>query len=109
MWSADEGRTQLLDEYLWTFAQHSFVPHARWTGRGEMDDPVVLVSGSVANPNSADTLVVVDRLDDPSQAAGFTEIHDLVAQIVGDGDKHKLWEQAGFEVMQVAGLGKHGG
>ncbi len=69
VWVADGGRAGVLDEYLWTFAQSSFVPHALWDGSGELDDPVAIVTGTLANPNRADVLVIGDRLARPDRGA----------------------------------------
>ena len=103
-WVDDSGRATMFDEYLWTHAQHSFVPHALWGGEGEIEDPVAVVTGSLANPNRADTLVVVDRLTDPTAAAGFGEIHDLATQAPEDEGRRAAWEAAGFAVTEVRGV-----
>ena len=93
VWVADEGRRQILDDYLWTFEKLSFVPHILWSpGLGEVDDPIVLV-GEMANPNRATTLVVGDDLPDGPWAASFETVHDLVA---GDDDgaaRRAFWDR----------------
>jgi DNA polymerase-3 subunit chi len=96
VWLSDAGRAATLDEYLWTFAQYSFVPHALWNGHDAMDDPVAVVTGALSNPNRADVLVVGDRLAVPAEAAGFAEVHDLVASGSEDAGKQEAWEAAGF-------------
>jgi DNA polymerase IIIc chi subunit len=103
-WVDDSGRARMFDEYLWTYAQHSFVPHVLWNGAGEVEDPVVVVTGSLANPNRADTLVVVDRLSDPAAAAAFPQIHDLASQAVEDQGRREAWEAAGLPVSEVRGV-----
>lgn len=103
-WVDDSGRARMFDEYLWTHAQHSFVPHALWGGEGEIEDPVAVVTGTLANPNQADTLVVVDRLTDAQAAAGFAEIHDLATQAAEDEGRRASWEAAGFAVTEVRGV-----
>jgi DNA polymerase IIIc chi subunit len=78
VWVADEGRLHVLDEYLWTFEQLAFVPHAVWAENlGDLSEPVVLVS-SPANPNAADILVVGDDPPPGRWAATFAEVHDLI-------------------------------
>lgn len=103
---SDAGRAGLFDAYLWTFAQHSFVPHARWSGSGDLEDPVALIAGPPARPNDADVLVVADRLADPSAAAAFEEVHDLVASGPEDEGKVEAWRAAGFTVREVTGVGR---
>jgi DNA polymerase IIIc chi subunit len=103
-WVDDSGRARMFDEYLWTYAQHSFVPHVLWSGAGEAEDPVVVVTGSLANPNRADTLVVVDRLPDPAAAATFPQIHDLASQAAEDQGRREAWEAAGLPVSEVRGV-----
>ncbi len=102
---SDRGRAAVLDEYLWTFAQNSFVPHALWDGAGSPDEPVVIVAGSLANPNGASVLVVGDRLDEPGAAREWDEIHDFVTGAAEDEGKRAAWAAAGFEVREVAGVG----
>ncbi len=103
---ADTGRAGMFDAYLWTFAQHSFVPHALWSGSGELEDPVALIAGPPARPNGADVLVVADRLGDPASASGFEEIHDLVASGPEDEGKAEAWLAAGFKVREVTGVAR---
>jgi DNA polymerase-3 subunit chi len=106
VWVSDEGRAGILDDFLWTFAQHSFVPHLRWNGRdAEVEDPVVLVTGQLANPNEATVLIIADLLAEPRQAADFAEIHDLLTPAAEDTGKQEAWEAAGFAVTLVSGLG----
>lgn len=109
VWVADPGRAAILDQYLWTFSQSAFVPHARWDGSGEAEDPVVIVSGSFVVPGGADTLLVVDRLPDPAAAAGFAAIHDLDAGGPEDAGKEDSWREAGFEVAARSGAPAGGG
>ena len=93
VWVADEGRRQILDDYLWTYEKLAFVPHLLWSPQlGEVEDPVVLV-GEPANPNRADVLVVGDELPPGTWAAGFEEVHDLIGP-GDDGDRRRtFWER----------------
>ncbi|HVN75182.1 MAG TPA: DNA polymerase III subunit chi [Thermoanaerobaculaceae bacterium] len=105
VWVSDRGKAAVLDQYLWTFSQNSFVPHALCDGGGEADEPVAVVTGSLANPNGAEALVVADRLAEPAAAAAWPEIHDVAAGTAEDEGKKEAWEAAGFEVREVRGLG----
>ncbi len=100
VWISDAGRAGMFDDYLWTFAQASFVPHSLWNGQGSCDDPVVVATGTLGSPNAASALVIVDRLADPAQATAFAEVHDFVAQGAEDAGKKESWEQAGFTVRE---------
>jgi DNA polymerase IIIc chi subunit len=102
-WVGDSGRAATFNEYLWTFAQHSFVPHALATDAADVDDPVVVVTGELSAPNGADVLVVVDALADCATAEGFAEIHDFVSQSPEDAGKRAAWELAGFHVVAPGG------
>jgi DNA polymerase IIIc chi subunit len=102
---SDRGRAAVLDEYLWTFAQNSFVPHALWDGNGDADEPVAIVAGTLVNPNRAETLVVADRLPDPTVALEWSEVHDLVTAAAEDEGKREAWEATGFSVREVRGIG----
>ena len=93
VWVADEGRRQILDEYLWTFQKLAFVPHSLWgPGLGEVDEGIVLV-GEPTNPNRATVLVVGDDPPDGEWAASFDEVHDLIAAGAAGDDRRAFWER----------------
>jgi DNA polymerase-3 subunit chi len=93
VWVADEGRRQILDDYLWTFRKLAFLPHIIWSSElGEVEDPVVLV-GEPANPNSATVLVVGDDPPPGAWAATFEEVHDLLAPGEAGEERRSYWEQ----------------
>jgi DNA polymerase IIIc chi subunit len=100
---SDGGRAAMLNDYLWTFAQHSFVPHVMWDGRGEVGDPVVVVTGALANPNASGVLVIGDTLGEPRDAAPWNEVHDFVSAAPEDEGKAGTWQEAGFEVEEKGG------
>lgn len=105
-WVADGGRASTFDEYLWTFAQHSFVPHALAASGEEVEDPVAVVTGALANPNHAEVLVIVDLLPNVQDAAGFAEIHDFVTLAPEDAGKVEAWSSAGVSVDDKGGAGR---
>ena len=93
VWVADEGRRQILDDYLWTFRKLAFVPHAVWSPEvGDLDDPVVLV-GEPVNPNRATVLVVGDDPPPGAWAATFDEVHDLIPPGPGGEERSTFWER----------------
>ncbi len=104
VWLSDRGRAAMFDEYLWTFAQHSFVPHVLWNGGDDVDDPVVIVTGNLARPNGGDVLVVVDGLADPAEASGFVEVHDFVTRAADDAARTEAWRSSSFNVKEVRGV-----
>ena len=93
VWVADQGRRQILDDFLWSFERLSFVPHAIWSSElGEIDEAVALV-GEPINPNRAQVLVVGDELPPAEWAAAFAEVHDLIPA-GPDGDQRRgFWKQ----------------
>lgn len=98
VWVADEGRRQILDDYLWTFEKLAFVPHLLWGPElGEVEDPIVLV-GEPANPNRASVLVVGDELPAEEWAGTFDEVHDFIPP--GDeGEQRSLaWKGLGRDL-----------
>ena len=92
VWVGDEGRRQILDDYLWTYARLGFLPHTLWsTNMGDVDDPIVLV-GDEARPNNAAVLVVADGLPPGQWAASFEAVHDFIPP--GDeGTERRSWWQ----------------
>jgi len=104
VWFSDAGRAEVLNQYLWTFSQSSFVPHGMWREGDPVEDPVVLVVGSVGSlPEEYETLVVADRAEDLTPFARFVEIHDLVARSAEDQGKREAWQAAGFAVQDAGG------
>jgi DNA polymerase IIIc chi subunit len=101
-WVSDAGRAATFNEYLWTFAQHSFVPHGLSDGSGESDDPVAVVTGLLANVNGADTLVIVDTLPEFAHAREFAEVHDFVTMAPEDAERVAAWEREGFTVAEAS-------
>jgi DNA polymerase IIIc chi subunit len=93
VWVADEGRRQILDDYLWTFQKLAFLPHILW-GRslGEVEEAIVLV-GEPANPNRATVLVVGDDLPPGAWAATFDEVHDLIAPNEDGEERRAYWSR----------------
>lgn len=98
---SDAARASVLDEYLWTFSQPSFVPHVVWNGAGAVEEPVALVVGELANPNGADTLVIGDHLAELAGAAAFVEVHEVLARTAEDEGKAEAWGAAGFTVERA--------
>ena len=93
VWVADEGRRQILDDFLWTFRKLAFIPHVVWSeSLGEVDDPVVLV-GETVNPNRATVLVVGDDPPPGTWASTFEEIHDLIAPGEDGEERTAFWER----------------
>lgn len=93
VWVADEGRRQILDDYLWTFQKLAFLPHVLWGPElGEMDDPVVLV-GEAANPNRATVLVVGDDPPPGGWAATFDEVHDFIPPGETGDERRAFWDR----------------
>jgi DNA polymerase IIIc chi subunit len=105
VWVADEGRRQILDDYLWTFQKLAFLPHVPWgPNLGEVEEAIALV-GEPANPNQATVLVVGDDLPPGAWAATFDEVHDLIAPGEGGEKRRAFWDrwQDHPESVDVAG------
>jgi DNA polymerase IIIc chi subunit len=93
VWVADEGRRQILDDYLWTFQKLAFLPHLLWgPDLGTVEEPVVLV-GEPANPNGASILVVGDDPPPGAWAASFDEVHDLIPPGEDGQRRAEFWER----------------
>lgn len=101
VWLADPGRAGLLDDYLWTFSQSSFVPHGRWVAGGDAVDPVTILEGSVMNPGGAKTVVLAEPLHDVAGLEFFQEIHEVCGG-AAEQERREFWRRAGFEVETKA-------
>ena len=93
VWVSDEDRLRILDDFLWTADKLGFLPHAVAAEGVDMaGEPVVLVCRPV-NPNRAAVLVVGDGLPPLDWAAGFDEVHDLVAPDAAGDERRAHWQQ----------------
>ena len=93
VWVADEGRRQILDDYLWTFQKLAFLPHVLWApDLGEVEESIALV-GEPVNPNRATILIVGDDPPPGAWAATFDEVHDLIVPGQGGEERRAFWER----------------
>jgi len=98
VWVEDEGRRQILDDFLWTFRQLSFVPHRIWvSGMESPVEPVVLV-GEAVNPIAARVLVVGDEMPPLEWAAEFEEVHDLIPPGEAGEARTAAWRKTGWPI-----------
>ncbi len=98
VWVADDGRRDVLDDYLWTFRQLSFVPHCQWTpGMEPIDEPIVLV-GEAADPAGARVLVIGDEIPPIDWVLRFDEVHDLIPPGAEGVSRTERWREAGLSV-----------
>ncbi|MCP4895569.1 MAG: DNA polymerase III subunit chi [bacterium] len=95
VWVDDEGRRQILDDYLWTYSRLGFLPHSVWAASmGVVDDPVVLV-GEEGTPNGAKVLVVGDGFPPLNWAGSFETVHDFIPPGEEGEKRRDLWHQFG--------------
>ena len=93
VWVADDGRRQILDDYLWTFQKLAFLPHVLWGPElGDVEESIVLV-GEPTNTNGATVLVVGDDPPPGAWAATFDEVHDLVPPGESGERRVEFWER----------------
>jgi DNA polymerase III subunit chi len=76
--AADEHQARQLDELLWTFKQHSFVPHARYPVAADETAPVLI--GVDAEPDCAAEVLINLADEVPAGYARFQRIAELVDQ-----------------------------
>ncbi len=63
------SRLPHLDDWLWTYRDDSFLPHALYDEAEAARQPILLTTG-FENPNGADALFLVDGAD-PGDLSGF--------------------------------------
>jgi len=93
IWVTDQGRLQILDDYLWTYEKLAFLPHAVWSGGGDQADEPIVLTSEPANPNGAEVLVVGDGLPPGEWAAGFDEVHDLIPPEDAGEERRAFWDR----------------
>jgi len=66
-------RADAIDNLLWTFAEHSFLPHAQ-QGDGRAERQPVLITLEDGNPNGAQVLFLVGGAAPPGKAESFSRM-----------------------------------
>ena len=100
---ADQGRAATWDQYLWTFAQNSFVPHAAPGAMAGCEDAVVIAAGQLPAVVASRVLVIVDGFPPVDRLVEFEEVHDLVAPTAEDANRRDHWTGLGLAVVEVDG------
>ncbi len=103
VWLADERKAKMFNDYLWTFADESFVPHVLSADTGAVEEPVVVTTGELGRGKGAHSLVLLDPPEHLEPLALFEDVHDFVTTAPGDAGRVDAWRNAGFEVTQVRG------
>lgn len=80
LWASSQADAMRLDEFLWTYEEGSFIPHALWSGEQAFAEQIS-VGCEAENPNSATVLIVggpqpLDRLVE--FAGSFKRVIDFV-------------------------------
>ncbi len=105
VWLADERKAKMFDEYLWTFADESFVPHALSPDAASaIEEPVIVTTGALGSVKGALSLVLLDLPEDVAALARFEDVHDFVTTSEGHARRVEGWRSAGFEVTEVRGV-----
>ena len=100
VWVADDGRRAILDDYLWSFDRHAFVPHVSWDPdhtAADLEQERVVLVGEPANPIGADVLVIGDSLPPGQWLEGFEEVHDLLPPGDAGEQRRRGWRELGLE------------
>jgi DNA polymerase-3 subunit chi len=103
--TASEERAVFLDDYLWTYRDESFLPHAcAREGSGE-DQPIWLTAGA-DNPNGADIRFFVDGAEPIEVLQSDVSAPKRRAAIVFDGNDEDALRIARlqFKVLREAGF-----
>ena len=67
--SPDVKRRSALDEVLWTYSEHSFLPHGQDEAEGLIAaDQPILISARPDNQNQAEVALLMDGADIPAEA-----------------------------------------
>lgn len=71
--AGSEERLEALDTHLWTFDDHSFLPHGRRQDGQPQRQPIYLTTGP-ENPNGATVRFLVDGASPPDDLAGYSRL-----------------------------------
>lgn len=103
VWLADERKAKMFNDYLWTFADESFVPHALSSDTEAVDEPVVVTTGELGKSKGKQSLVLLDPPEDLAALALFEDVHDFITTAAADAGRLEAWRGTGFPVTEVRG------
>ena len=76
----DAERLSALDNWLWTYSDNGFLPHAIQGDGPDAEQPLLLTTEDV-NPNGANVLFLLDGLTESAHA------YDLICLVFSGGDE----------------------
>ena len=71
--AASDDRVDALDAHLWTFSDHSFLPHGTDREPTAAEQPIVLTVGA-DNPNGASVRFLIDGAPVPADAGSYQRL-----------------------------------
>ena len=98
--TASPSETAEVDELMWTFGDHSFVPHAVWPAEPAVAEhtPVLIASGAL--PDSHRDVLVNLAAEPPAEPTRFGRI----CEIVGGDETDKRRARVRWRSYNEAGL-----
>ncbi len=96
--AGSEERLEALDQHLWTFDDHSFLPHGRRQDGNAERQPIYLTTGP-DNPNSATVRFLVDGAP-PPEPAGYAR---LVIMFDGRNESAVAEARAHWKTLKAQG------
>ena len=95
-------RLAALDDYLWSFADESFLAHGSDREADPQEQPILLTLGD-ENRNGADALFLVERAGVPADISGYARVMYLLdgsdEGAIADGrDAYRAWRNAGHDL-----------
>lgn len=96
--TASAQQLEQLDELLWTFRDGSFVPHERYSGGENGEQPILL--GHAIEPDGPDDVLVNLADDIPAFFSRFKRVAELVgdneAQRESARDRYRFYKDRGY-------------
>jgi DNA polymerase-3 subunit chi len=71
--SSNEDRIDALDAHLWTYDDHSFLPHGTWREAEAAQQPILLTVND-DNPNGATVRFLIDNAPLPADPSAYERI-----------------------------------
>lgn len=97
--SPDESQT--LDKLLWTFSQHSFVPHAVQNNEKQDANRYPVQIGDGAPPDNFSDLLISLKPEAPADYAQFARVAELIMDEAGDKSagrtRYRFYRAQGIE------------
>lgn len=103
VWLTDPALYQPINDVIWTFSKTTFIPHGGKEDGISPDLQAFWLTATLGNPNSSDTLFVVNGANLPLEqikSLGFDKVINVITQNSEHiQNEYKVWKNANHQAQ----------